>query len=225
MSELRQRPTATTSPSNRSSQSPARTQPSRNTPNNDHGISVLDIVRVLATLVLVSCGLSYYITNYDSLLWGYRPWFTRWPVMKSYLVLSLRTSSLPVPALTHSARSSHPHPGPIIPLQRHRRLPPDLPRRQRLRLRRLGQPGHLRPGRQLQFLRGPRCDARVRHGLFPGGSYGGSGRRRGYVFTGRGCAGGVEFRAGEGAQGAGGPGGARTDSEDGCEVGGVLPES
>ncbi|KAJ5162044.1 hypothetical protein N7492_007436 [Penicillium capsulatum] len=83
MSELRQRQTVT-SRSNHNSESPAQTRPSRQ-PENDHGISVLDIIRVLATLVLLSCGISYYMTNTESLLWGYRPWFTRWPVVKSYL--------------------------------------------------------------------------------------------------------------------------------------------
>ncbi|KAJ5490791.1 hypothetical protein N7539_002358 [Penicillium diatomitis] len=50
-----------------------------------NGISILDILRVLATVVIASCGLSYYITNSESFLWGYRPWFTRWPVVKTYL--------------------------------------------------------------------------------------------------------------------------------------------
>lgn len=88
MSELRQRPVAAASRPNRSSES----APPSHEPGNGHGVSVLDIVRVLATLVLASCGLSYYMTNYESLLWGYRPWFTRWPVVKSYLVSLFRTS-------------------------------------------------------------------------------------------------------------------------------------
>lgn len=52
----------------------------------DQGLSTLDIIRVIAALVIASCGLSYYITNSESLIWGYQPWFTRWPVVKSYLV-------------------------------------------------------------------------------------------------------------------------------------------
>lgn len=44
------------------------------------------MIRVLVTLVIASCGLSYYMTNTESLLWGYQPWFTRWPVVKQYLV-------------------------------------------------------------------------------------------------------------------------------------------
>ena len=50
------------------------------------GISILDIIRVLITLVVASCGLSYYTTSSESLLWGYRPWFTRWPLVVQYIV-------------------------------------------------------------------------------------------------------------------------------------------
>ena len=50
------------------------------------GISLLDIIRILVTLVIASCGLSYYMTSAESLLWGYRPWFTRWPVLMRYIV-------------------------------------------------------------------------------------------------------------------------------------------
>lgn len=50
------------------------------------GISLVDILRVLVTLVVASCGLSYYVTSSESLLWGYRPWFTRWPVLMRYIV-------------------------------------------------------------------------------------------------------------------------------------------
>ena len=85
MSELRQRPTATTSEPSRDTNTAPR-QP-RRTPE-DRGISILDILRVLVTLIIASCSLSYYITNSESVLWGYRPWYTRWPVLKAYLVSS-----------------------------------------------------------------------------------------------------------------------------------------
>ncbi|MCJ1439181.1 hypothetical protein MMC27_008572 [Xylographa pallens] len=39
-------------------------------------ISVLDVFRVLGGLFLLSCALSYFITN-DSIFWGHRPSFTR----------------------------------------------------------------------------------------------------------------------------------------------------
>ena len=53
---------------------------------NNTGISLLYIIRVLVTIVLASCGLSYYMTSSESVLWGYRPWFTRWPVLMRYIV-------------------------------------------------------------------------------------------------------------------------------------------
>jgi hypothetical protein len=54
--------------------------------DDGHGISLLDILRVLVTVAVVSCGMSYYMTSAESLLWGYRPWFTRLPVVTRYLV-------------------------------------------------------------------------------------------------------------------------------------------
>lgn len=38
-------------------------------------ISLLDVLRVLLTLIGVSCALSYYLTSGASTLWGYHPWF------------------------------------------------------------------------------------------------------------------------------------------------------
>ena len=40
-------------------------------------ISPLDIVRIIITLIGVSCALSYYLTSGASLYWNYDPWFTR----------------------------------------------------------------------------------------------------------------------------------------------------
>ncbi|KAL4873816.1 hypothetical protein BDV12DRAFT_159665 [Aspergillus spectabilis] len=80
MSELRQRPVIpkdTPKPSTTTSRNAA--QPS------SRGISILDIIRLLATLVAVSCGLSYYLTSSESLLWGYKPWFTDWPQLVQYI--------------------------------------------------------------------------------------------------------------------------------------------
>ncbi|KAJ5642401.1 hypothetical protein N7490_006401 [Penicillium lividum] len=79
MSELRQRQ-ATSAPTKRKETTPPRPQDTE-----DHGISVLDIIRVLATLILATLGTSYYMTNGESLLFGYRPWYTRWPVVKQYI--------------------------------------------------------------------------------------------------------------------------------------------
>lgn len=64
---------------------------------DDSGISFADIIRVLVTLVIASCGLSYYLTSSQSLLWGQRPWFTRPEVLMRYLVgfvISLASSLL-----------------------------------------------------------------------------------------------------------------------------------
>lgn len=50
------------------------------------GISIVDILRVFVTLIVASCGLSFYMTSSESLIWGYKPWFTRWPVLMRYIV-------------------------------------------------------------------------------------------------------------------------------------------
>ncbi|KAA8651432.1 hypothetical protein EYZ11_006027 [Aspergillus tanneri] len=82
MSDLRQRLT-------KSDQTKAKnntpTPRRRGVDTKSNGIGILDIIRLLVTLAAASCGLSYYITSSESLLWGYRPWFTRWPVLMRYL--------------------------------------------------------------------------------------------------------------------------------------------
>ncbi|MCJ1355820.1 MAG: hypothetical protein MMC33_005812 [Icmadophila ericetorum] len=61
-------------------------------------ISILDIFRVLAGLFLLSSTLSYFVTN-DSILWGYRPAFTkparRGPVLLTDSELSLYNGTSP----------------------------------------------------------------------------------------------------------------------------------
>jgi predicted heme/steroid binding protein len=47
-------------------------------------ITLLDILRLLTGLALLSVALSYFITG-DSLLWGYKPWFLSIPQLKSYV--------------------------------------------------------------------------------------------------------------------------------------------
>ena len=52
-----------------------------------HGISALDILRVISVLVFASCALSYYVTSSESLIWGYkRPWFTKLPELERFIV-------------------------------------------------------------------------------------------------------------------------------------------
>ncbi|KAJ5991788.1 Cytochrome b5 [Penicillium sp. IBT 35674x] len=80
MSELRQRQAASAT-SKRKESSPQRPQQTE----EDHGISVLDILRLLATIVLGTFGISYYMTNGESVLFNYRPWYTRWPVVKQWI--------------------------------------------------------------------------------------------------------------------------------------------
>lgn len=178
MSELRQRQSAATSqPSTSGNTTAAQRESHRHAEReDDHGISLLDIIRVIASLILLSCGLSYYMTNSESYLWGYRPWFTRWPVVKTYLVshpnAQLQPCSKRHSAITNSdatsERFSRSHTNPIIPLQWLRPFPPHLPGRQRIHLRRLRQQSHLRTRRELQFLHRTRRNTRLCDGLFPG---------------------------------------------------------
>ncbi|KIV81566.1 hypothetical protein PV11_03742 [Exophiala sideris] len=42
---------------------------------NARVISLLDVLRVIVTLIGVSCALSYYLTSGSSYLWNYNPWF------------------------------------------------------------------------------------------------------------------------------------------------------
>ncbi|PYI07159.1 heme/steroid binding domain protein [Aspergillus sclerotiicarbonarius CBS 121057] len=76
-SELRQRQKP-------SSSKPKTSKPSTPSTNNARGINILDILRVLATLIIATLGLSYYMTGSESVLFGYRPWFTRLPVVLRY---------------------------------------------------------------------------------------------------------------------------------------------
>ncbi|KAL4970295.1 putative heme/steroid binding domain protein [Aspergillus stella-maris] len=80
MSELRQRPTA----SKNTSKQLKTTSRNDISASTGGGIGILDIFRVLLTLVVVSCGLSYYLTDAASLTWGYKPWFTNLPEVMQY---------------------------------------------------------------------------------------------------------------------------------------------
>lgn len=85
MSELRQR--QTTKPSHETD----APQPKRQSSDDeDTGISLLDIIRLIAILVIGSVGLSYYMTDFESVFWGYRPWYTRWPVVKQWVVRNIQ---------------------------------------------------------------------------------------------------------------------------------------
>ncbi|BCR86791.1 putative heme/steroid binding domain protein [Aspergillus chevalieri] len=88
MSDLRQRQVASSASKeadNRPVAIDSKSKKQKRNGNKRTGISLLDIIRVLVTLVVASCGLSYYMTSSESVLWGYRPWFTRWPVLVRYI--------------------------------------------------------------------------------------------------------------------------------------------
>lgn len=93
MSDLRQRNTKSAK-SKAENDGPAPRQ-RKEAASKSGGISVLDLLRLVVTLAVASCGLSYYMTSSESLLWGYRPWFTRLPVLTRYLVRSGPRSSIP----------------------------------------------------------------------------------------------------------------------------------
>ena len=58
-------------------------------------IGFLDIIRVLGGVLLLNSVLSYFITG-DSVLWGYRPWWTRPGPVRTFWVCFLTAfSALP----------------------------------------------------------------------------------------------------------------------------------
>lgn len=89
MSDLRQRQVAPEKQQPPSATPSKEKKKGRKNASSNASISLLDIVRVLGTLLVASCGLSYYVTSSESLLWGYRPWFTKWPLVMQYIVSSI----------------------------------------------------------------------------------------------------------------------------------------
>lgn len=65
--------------------------PRLRTTEKKQSISVLDILRLIAGLIVLNCALSYFITN-DSFLWGWKPWFVR---PKAVMRWWVRYSSVP----------------------------------------------------------------------------------------------------------------------------------
>ena len=96
-----------------------------------NSLSVLDVLRILGGIMLLSCGLSYLSTSGESMTWGYNAWWTRAREWKSLMVLHplsiLHTSTKP---LTTAKRSS-PHRRRTIPLRRQRSRKANLPRPKR----------------------------------------------------------------------------------------------
>ncbi len=71
-SSVRQRLQKTKSPS---SPQQLSSQPDGVEDQSSRVISLLDVLRVIITLIGVSCALSYYLTSGASLFWNYQPWF------------------------------------------------------------------------------------------------------------------------------------------------------
>lgn len=57
--------------------------------DEDFHISLLDVLRLIITFVILSVGLSYYVTSGESYIWGFerqRPWWMRYNGIKQFLV-------------------------------------------------------------------------------------------------------------------------------------------
>ena len=50
------------------------------------GVGVLDVLRIIGGVVLLSCGLSWLVTPEESLTWGWSPWFLRAGEWKAMMV-------------------------------------------------------------------------------------------------------------------------------------------
>ncbi|KAJ5259242.1 hypothetical protein N7478_012223 [Penicillium angulare] len=83
MSEIRQRQAA--SAKDNGQKKPQSRSQDRPKSGEEQGISVIDVIRLIATFTIVTLGISYYMTNGESMLFGYKPWFSRWPVVKHYM--------------------------------------------------------------------------------------------------------------------------------------------
>lgn len=53
-----------------------------------NSLSVLDILRILGGILLLSSGVSYLTTSGTSMTWGYNPWWTRAREWKALMVRS-----------------------------------------------------------------------------------------------------------------------------------------
>lgn len=67
-------------------------------------ISLLDVLRVIVTLVVLTVGLSYYVTSGESYIWGFerqRPWWMRYNGIKQCLVCPTSLSPFYLSTFTH----------------------------------------------------------------------------------------------------------------------------
>lgn len=81
MSEIRQR-----KPENQELEKDEKPSPAARAKAEDSAFSLLDLARGLVFLLLVSGAISYFVTR-ESFVWGVgRPNFTRWDVVKTWIV-------------------------------------------------------------------------------------------------------------------------------------------
>jgi hypothetical protein len=171
MSELRQRAgvpkdaprSSTTTTKDRGNDAQSRTR---------SGISILDIFRVILTLAVVSCGLSYYLT--ETVTWGYNPWFTNWSqlvryvvclfIFPPYLARSFIIRLLDVNKLIERPNSLNTI--RALPLRRHKPRQAHLCCRERDHFRRVREPTHVWSRWRLSLLRRARRNPRVCNGMF-----------------------------------------------------------
>jgi predicted heme/steroid binding protein len=72
-------------------------------------LSVLDVLRILGGLVLLSSGLSYLTTSGSSMTWGYNPWWTRAREWKTLMVPLSPNPQLPEHRLTYANQQREIH--------------------------------------------------------------------------------------------------------------------
>lgn len=148
MSDLRQRKVVAETEIPATSKSPA-IDPERTTKTERTSISLLDILRVIAGLALVSCALSYFVTG-TSYTWNLDPWFLQPTRLRAWSVCISQTN-----ILTHKKKSSpltHTRIGrastldrrPAPGVRRHRRIEAAVPGTERHDLRRQRGPARVR---------------------------------------------------------------------------------
>lgn len=65
-------------------------------PNISKGISLLDVLRVLTGALLLSSIFSWFVTDGESITWGYKPKSLRWNSLKNLFVIIPLPPSLPI---------------------------------------------------------------------------------------------------------------------------------
>ncbi|KAF2466423.1 uncharacterized protein BDR25DRAFT_336568 [Lindgomyces ingoldianus] len=74
----RYRQTASASSKTPSSSAPEVVKSEKSASNDSApALSVIDVLRILAGMLVLSCGMSYLSTSGESMTWGYNPWWTR----------------------------------------------------------------------------------------------------------------------------------------------------